>query len=155
MATYDKCWFQDDLWLNTYLDSLYTHSTRYPDHFVVNIRPSNYIDFKKWRFTADNIQLHTGYADTRYGAFISRQKVQKFLSQTSTQELDMTKLQQQAIDVYFSIWLNQYPYLISNPLLSNGRDRFKNVDTVNNRELVEYYMVSEREEKSDYHYCNS
>lgn len=144
MATYDKCWFQDNLWLNTYLDTLYTHSARYPDHFVVNTRPSNYVEYKKWRFANVDIGLHTGYGDMRYGAFISRQKVQKFLSQTSNQDVTL-KLKQYptvAADIYFSIWLNQYPYLITNPLLSNGRDRFKHVDTVNNRALVEYYMVS-------------
>lgn len=31
--------------------------------------------------------------------------------------------------------------MVSNPLLSFGRDRFKGIDTVNNRELIEYYMV--------------
>lgn len=86
------------------------------------------------------ISLHTGYADLRYGAFVLREKVQTFLSQLSSQGLEAYKLKH--ADIYFSIWLNQYPYMISNPLLSNGRDRFKDVDTVNNRELIEYFMVS-------------
>jgi hypothetical protein len=141
VASYDKCYFQDDLWLNPYLDSLYTHSQRYPDHFIVNSRPVNYIDYKKWRFMNKELSLHTGYADLRYGAFISRKKVQTFLSQLSSQGLEAYKLQH--ADIYFSIWLNQYPYMISNPLLSNGRDRFKDMDIVNNRELTEYFMVSD------------
>lgn len=50
VATFEKCYFQDDLWLNTYLDSLYTHSYRYPDHLIANTRTSNYIDYMTWRF---------------------------------------------------------------------------------------------------------
>lgn len=74
-----------------------------------------------------------------------RQKVQTFLSQLSSQGLNASNLKY--AEVYFSIWLNQYPYLVSNPLLSSGRDRFKGIDTVNNRELVEYYMVKKKKKK--------
>lgn len=87
-----------------------------------------------------DISLHTGYTDLRYGAFVSQHKVQKFLSQLSAQGLSTSKLR--LAEFYFSIWLNQYPYLVSNPLLSNGRDGFRDIDTVNNRPLVEHYMVS-------------
>lgn len=159
VATYGKCYFQDDLWLNPYLDSLYTHSFRYPDHLIANTRPVNYVDYMKWRFTNKgvcvcvfcrsliltrhlqiDISLHTGYTDLRYGAFVSQHKVQKFLSQLSTQGLSTSKLR--LAEFYFSIWLNQYPYIVSNPLLSSGRDGFRGIDTVNNRPLVEYYVVS-------------
>ncbi|KAG1091974.1 hypothetical protein G6F42_019308 [Rhizopus arrhizus] len=138
VATYGKCYFQDDLWLNPYLDSLYTHSFRYPDHLIANTRPVNYVDYMKWRFTNKDISLHTGYTDLRYGAFVSQHKVQKFLSQLSTQGLSTSKLR--LAEFYFSIWLNQYPYIVSNPLLSSGRDGFRDIDTVNNRPLVEYYV---------------
>jgi hypothetical protein len=87
-----------------------------------------------------DVFIHTGYADFRYGAFVSRQKVQTFLSQLGAQGLDATKLK--LAEIYFSIWLNQYPYLISNPLLSSGRDSFRHTDTVNNRLSVEHYLVS-------------
>lgn len=87
-----------------------------------------------------DISIHTGYADLHYGAFASREKVQTFLSQLSAQGLDSTKLK--SAEIYFSIWLNQYPYLVSNPLMSSGRDSFKHIDTVNNRLSVEHYLVS-------------
>ncbi|KAK4514650.1 uncharacterized protein ATC70_002251 [Mucor velutinosus] len=138
VATYGKCYFQDDLWLNPYLDSLYTHSFRYPDHLIANTRPVNYVDYMRWRFTNRDMSLHTGYTDLRYGAFVSQQKVQKFLSQLSAQGLSTSKLRR--AELYFSIWLNQYPYLVSNPLLSSGRDGFRDIGSVNNRPLVEYYM---------------
>lgn len=51
VASYAKCYFQDDLWLNPYLDSLYTHSFRFPDHLVANTRPVNYVDYMRWRFS--------------------------------------------------------------------------------------------------------
>ncbi|KAI8884676.1 hypothetical protein K501DRAFT_247387 [Backusella circina FSU 941] len=138
VASYNKCYFQDDLWLNPYMDSLYTHASRYPEQLVANARPTNYMDYMMWRFNRPDIDLHTGYVELRYGAFVSRSKVQKFLSQLSRQDLSTSKLRQ--AENYFSIWTNQYPYLILNPLLSFGRERFKGVDTINNRELVQLNM---------------
>ena len=87
-----------------------------------------------------DISLHTGYTDLRYGAFVLREKAQNFLDQTSLQGFDASKFQNAG--VYFSIWLNQYPYIVYNPLLSNGREKFRDADTVNNREDIEYHMVS-------------
>lgn len=84
------------------------------------------------------ISLHTGYADLRYGAFIPQYKVQKFLSQLSAQGLDEWKLK--FADIYFSIWLNQYPYMIFNSLLSSSREKFKHTDTVNNRALTQHVI---------------
>ncbi|KAI8889055.1 hypothetical protein K501DRAFT_267267 [Backusella circina FSU 941] len=57
VASYSKCYFQDDLWLNPYMDSLYTHSLRYPQLVISNIRQSNYVDYNTWRFTHPNIDF--------------------------------------------------------------------------------------------------
>ncbi|KAI8639872.1 hypothetical protein BD408DRAFT_349108 [Parasitella parasitica] len=150
VASYGKCYFQDDLWLNPYLDSLYTHSFRYPDHLIANTRPVNYIDYMSWRFTNKEISVHTGYADLRYGAFISQHKAQNFLSQLSIQGLSASKLG--LAEFYFSIWLNQYPYLVSNPLLSSGRDGFKNTDTYDAISILENSLTNatSRRENNDY-----
>jgi hypothetical protein len=50
VASYNKCYFQDDLWLNPYMDSLYTHASRYPEQLVANARSANYKDYMIWRF---------------------------------------------------------------------------------------------------------
>ncbi|KAI7902724.1 uncharacterized protein BX663DRAFT_510260 [Cokeromyces recurvatus] len=140
IGSYDKCYFQDDLWLNPYLDSLYTHSYRYPEHLIVNTRPVNYIDYIKWRFENKNISLHTGYTNLRYGGFIPRHKVQRFSSHLLRNQKRFESLNADFVEIYFSIWLNQHPYLIFNPLLSSGRDSFKDIDTINNRASIEYFM---------------
>lgn len=66
VATYGKCYFQDDLWLNPYLDSLYTHSFRYPDHLIANTRPVNYVDYMKWRFTNKGVCVCVCFVDPLY-----------------------------------------------------------------------------------------
>lgn len=93
--------------------------------------------------------MHTGYADFRYGAFVSREKVQTFLSQ-------MSALQQQGIfsswqsfghaETAFVIWTNQYPWLLANPLLPGGREPPITIDPVNNRYNVQKNMASAKQE---------
>jgi hypothetical protein len=140
VASHDKCYFQDDLWLNPYMDSLYTHSLRYPQLIISNTRQSNYVDYSTWRFTRPDIDLHTGFTDLRYGAFVPKEMVSSFVDQLNSHDLNSTRMKQ--ADVYFSMWNNQYPYLVVNPLLSSGRDAFKGIDTVNNRQLVRSVMVT-------------
>jgi hypothetical protein len=140
VASHDKCYFQDDLWLNPYMDSLYTHSLRYPQLIISNTRQSNYVDYSTWRFTRPDIDLHTGFTDLRYGAFVPKEMVSSFVDQLNSHDLNSTRMKQ--ADVYFSMWNNQYPYLVVNSLLSSGRDTFKGIDTVNNRQLVRSVMVT-------------
>ncbi|KAI9485682.1 MAG: hypothetical protein EXX96DRAFT_471632, partial [Benjaminiella poitrasii] len=138
------------------LDSLYTHSCRYSEHFIVNTRLVNYVDYMTWRFKNKDISLHAGYADLRYGGFIPQSKVQNFLIQlnnSTEQKIFFQSLSTRSMEVYFSIWLNQYPYLIFNPLLSLGRDSFKNIDTydaistlessLQNNSLFDYFERTE------------
>jgi hypothetical protein len=59
------------------------------------------------------LKLHTGYADFRYGAFVPRWKVQNFLTQLGKSGLNKDSIRQ--AEHYFAIWMNQYPWLLSNP----------------------------------------
>lgn len=99
------CYFQDDLWLNPYMDTLYTLACRYPQQWIANTRLVDYIDYMTWRFKQG--ELSTGYADLRYGAFVSKDQIERFLANDA---LDHTS------DVHFSIGSNQFPYIIANPL---------------------------------------
>jgi hypothetical protein len=72
---------------------------------------------------------------------VSRNKVQTFLSQASAQALDRTKFA--FAEVYFSIWLNQYPCLIVTPFEKEEK-LFESVDAVNNRQVIEYVIVSHK-----------
>ncbi|KAI9016473.1 hypothetical protein CLU79DRAFT_312832 [Phycomyces nitens] len=114
MASHETCYTQDDVWLNVYLDSLYTLSLKSPDLVYANARPTEYIDTLGWRFR-NTESLHTGYADLRYGAFIPRHKAQAFLTQLAEQGITTAKLRQ--ADMYFSLWTNQYPWVLSNSLV--------------------------------------
>lgn len=112
-ASRSYCYFQDDTYLNPYMDSLYTNFLRFPTLIHANTKPSHYELNMKWRFSNDDIRLHTGYADFRYGAFVPRWKVQTFLTQLGKSSLDKSSIRQ--AEHYFAIWMNQYPWLLSNP----------------------------------------
>ncbi|KAG0747486.1 hypothetical protein G6F62_002648 [Rhizopus arrhizus] len=113
------CYFQDDTFINNYMDSLYTNFLRFPSIIHANSKPSHYEKEMTWRFYNKDIRLHTGYADFRYGAFVPRWKVQTFLTQLGKSGL--LKENMREAEHYFSIWMNQYPWLLSNPPhLANG-----------------------------------
>lgn len=44
------CYFQDDTYLNTYMDTLYTNFLRFPNLIHANAKPSHYQYEMKWRF---------------------------------------------------------------------------------------------------------
>ena len=67
-----------------------------------------------------DIRLHTGYADLRFGAFVPRWKVQAFLTQLGKSGLVKENIHD--AEHYFAIWMNQYPWLLSNPpYLASGQ----------------------------------
>ncbi|KAI8643412.1 hypothetical protein BD408DRAFT_431445 [Parasitella parasitica] len=113
------CYFQDDAYINVYMDTLYTNFLRFPTLIHANAKPSHYENQMKWRFYNKDLKLHTGYADFRYGAFVPRWKVQSFLTQLGKSGLIKDSIRQ--AEHYFAIWLNQYPWLLSNhPHTSKG-----------------------------------
>ncbi|KAI9486931.1 MAG: hypothetical protein EXX96DRAFT_551196 [Benjaminiella poitrasii] len=130
------CYFQDDTFKNPYMDSLYTNLLRFPSLIHANSKPSHYENEMKWRFHNSDIRLHTGYADFRYGAFVPRWKVQTFLTQLGKSSLTKENIRQ--AEHYFAIWVNQYPWLLSNPpLLANG-DKATNLDIAYPATLDQY-----------------
>lgn len=51
MARYDYCYFQDDDWLNLYLDSMYTNFLRYPSLIHSTTMPIIHLEHRRWQFT--------------------------------------------------------------------------------------------------------
>lgn len=49
-ATRLYCYFQDDTYLNLYMDTLYTNFLRFPTLIHANAKPSHYQNELKWRF---------------------------------------------------------------------------------------------------------
>ncbi|CAG8439188.1 12774_t:CDS:2 [Funneliformis mosseae] len=116
MAKYDYCYFQDYNWLNLYMDSLYTNFLNNPSLIHSNTMPINYLEHKRWMFANSDKNLHTGFTRLGCGSFASRAKVQRFLGQLGSISLMKDRLK--FADVYFSLWTNQYPYQLSNPLIT-------------------------------------
>ncbi|ORZ16442.1 hypothetical protein BCR42DRAFT_327533 [Absidia repens] len=109
------------------MDTLYTHSMRYPDLIHVNARSEEYLTHRRWQLHHQDgdLDIHTGYANLRYGAIIPRSKGQLFVNQFAVQKTLL--YQRRMADVFFSFWTNSYPYIVSNPLpLFNAVRRLKN-----------------------------
>ncbi|KAG1297011.1 hypothetical protein G6F66_002981 [Rhizopus arrhizus] len=129
------CYFQDDLWLNPYMDTLYTLACRYPQQWIANTRLVDYIDYMTWRFKQG--ELSTGYADLRYGAFVSKNQIERFLANDA---LDHTS------DVHFSIGSNQFPYIIANPLYEEYERQDVRQDVYDALAVVVKGQVEKKEE---------
>ncbi|KAI8341493.1 hypothetical protein BC941DRAFT_417041 [Chlamydoabsidia padenii] len=110
LATHDYCYIQQDRSFNLHMDTLYTQFMQHPDLIHVNTRSEEYITHRRWQLYHQD-GIHTGYANLCHGAMISRKQAQLFLNQMAVQKptLDLA-------DVYYSLWSNSYPYIISNPL---------------------------------------
>ncbi|ORZ04257.1 hypothetical protein BCR42DRAFT_429349 [Absidia repens] len=128
MASYEYCYFQDDdifddadqnivstqTSTSYYWDTLYVNFLRYPSLIHGNVQSSRFIDHYRWRFHNRELKMHSGYIDLAFGAIVPRWKVQHFLTQLGKSGLGKDRLYE--ADAYFSIWSNQYPWLLDNPL---------------------------------------
>ncbi|KAF9349137.1 hypothetical protein BGX26_012532 [Mortierella sp. AD094] len=91
LAKYEHCYFQDDDWLNTHMDALYT----------------NFL-------TSPNYNMHAGFSWMGTGSYLPREKAQRLMKQRGNTTLAKDRFK--VIDMYFSIWTNQYPYQLVNYL---------------------------------------
>ncbi|CAG8647386.1 1037_t:CDS:2 [Acaulospora morrowiae] len=130
MAKYDYCYFQDDDWLNLYMDSVYINFLRSPSLIHSNTMPIIHLEHRRWTFSNKDKNLHTGFTWLGCGSFVPRAKVFRFLGQVGSTSLGRERLR--LLDIYFSLWTNQYPYQLSSPLApsdqingwSNGVDQW-------------------------------
>jgi hypothetical protein len=81
-------------------------------------------------------KLHAGYADFRYGAYVPRYKVQTFLTQLGKSSLDKRHIQE--AEVYFPIWVNQYPWLLNNQVLTSNHVKVTDQDVAYPSQLNKY-----------------
>lgn len=58
--------------------------------------------------------MHAGFVDMQYGAFVPRWKCQTFLTQLG--KSGFGKDQIRLADTLFSLWTNQYPWILANPI---------------------------------------
>ncbi|KAI8343981.1 hypothetical protein BC941DRAFT_407450 [Chlamydoabsidia padenii] len=125
LSNYGYCYLQaDQTRLNTYLDTLYTQFLQHPDLVHVNVPSEVYLTHRRWQLT-DNRTIHTGYANLRHGAIIPRTQAQLFMNQLAVQKPSLE--QKRHADILFSVWMNTYPYLLSNPypLVSDPAPHFQ------------------------------
>ncbi|KAG0057825.1 hypothetical protein BGZ83_000012 [Gryganskiella cystojenkinii] len=114
LAKYDYCYFQDDDWLNTHMDSLYTNFLTSPELIHTNTLPLIQMEHRQWTFTNENYNMHAGFSWLGTGSFIPKSKAKRLIQQRGNTTL--AKDRYKVIDMYFSIWSNQYPYQLVNYL---------------------------------------
>ncbi|KAF8969783.1 hypothetical protein BGZ46_010599, partial [Entomortierella lignicola] len=114
LAKYKHCYFQDDDWLNTHMDSLYTNFLTSPNLIHTNTLPLIQMEHRRWTFTNEDYNMHAGFSWLGTGSFLPREKAQRLLEQQGNTTLAKERFK--VIDMYFSIWTNQYPYQLVNYL---------------------------------------
>ncbi|KAF9431381.1 hypothetical protein BGZ76_000380 [Entomortierella beljakovae] len=114
LAKYKHCYFQDDDWLNTHMDALYTNFLTSPNLIHTNTLPLIQMEHRRWTFTNEDYDMHAGFSWMGTGSFLPREKAQRLLEQRGNTTLAKDRFK--VIDMYFSIWTNQYPYQLVNYL---------------------------------------
>ncbi|SCZ88605.1 BZ3500_MvSof-1268-A1-R1_Chr2-1g04519 [Microbotryum saponariae] len=126
MATTEHCYFNDDDWLNIYLDSLYTKyidtrsgiisgsasastSSVAVPRIVSNTMPVIHLEH--------HINLHTGFTWIGCGSFAPKALSVQFLNQQSAAPVMLTRDQTLVSDMFFSLWTNTYPEQMPNDLV--------------------------------------
>ncbi|KAF9582978.1 mitochondrial Homoaconitase [Lunasporangiospora selenospora] len=114
LARFDHCYIQDDDWINLTLDSMYALFVTQPDTLVTSTMPAMHAQQRRWMFSNPQIGLHTGFAWLGAGSFMSKKDVFKFLMQLGGSNLWKERVQ--LSDLFFSLWRNQYPTVLSQAL---------------------------------------
>ncbi|KAF9946415.1 hypothetical protein BGZ72_000343 [Mortierella alpina] len=114
LAKYDHCYLQDDDWINLAMDSMYALVVDQPDSLVTSTIPAMHAQQRSWMFQNAQIGLHTGFSWLGAGSFMPKSAVFKFLLQLGGSNLWKERVQ--LSDLFFSIWRNQYPVVLSHAL---------------------------------------
>ncbi|KDE08916.1 hypothetical protein MVLG_01010 [Microbotryum lychnidis-dioicae p1A1 Lamole] len=134
IATSEHCYFNDDDWLNIYLDSLYTKyidtrsgiisgsasastSSVAVPRIVSNTMPVIHLEHRRWRFANPDVNLHTGFTWIGCGSFAPKALSVRFLNQQTAAPVMLTRDQTLVSDMFFSLWTNTYPEQMPNDLV--------------------------------------
>ncbi|BGP08273.1 hypothetical protein JCM10049v2_004120 [Rhodotorula toruloides] len=129
MATYSHCYFNDDDWLNVYMDTTYS---KYLEccagqgvtggseggRISSNTLPIIHLEHRRWRFANPDIDLHTGFTWLGTGSFAPRSLSTRFLTQQSVSPVPLSRGQSLTADMFFSLWANTYPEQMPNELVA-------------------------------------
>ncbi|KAG0253334.1 hypothetical protein BG011_006419 [Mortierella polycephala] len=114
LAKYDHCYIQDDDWINLAMDSMYALYVDQPNTLVTSTIPAMNAQQRSWMFQNPQLGLHTGFTWLGAGSFMPKQAVFKFLLQLGGSNLWKERVQ--LSDLFFSLWRNQYPTVLSHAL---------------------------------------
>ncbi|KAH7049947.1 hypothetical protein BKA57DRAFT_529253 [Linnemannia elongata] len=114
LAKYDHCYIQDDDWINLSLDSMYSLMVDHPSSLITSTIPAMAAQQRSWTFQNPQLGLHTGFSWLGAGSFMPKKAVFKFLMQLGGSNLWKERVQ--LGDLFFALWRNQYPVVLSHAL---------------------------------------
>ncbi|GAA5996752.1 uncharacterized protein JCM10292_003182 [Rhodotorula paludigena] len=126
MASHEHCYFNDDDWLNVYMDTTYTKyleccagrgSAAGGGRIASNTLPIIHLEHRRWRFDNPTIDLHTGFTWLGTGSFAPRHLSRRFMQQQAATPLALSRDQSLVADMFFSLWTNAYPEQMPNDLV--------------------------------------
>ncbi|KAF9921136.1 hypothetical protein FBU30_008872, partial [Linnemannia zychae] len=114
LAKYDHCYIQDDDWINLSLDSMYAVMVDQPNSLITSTIPAMHAQQRSWTFYNPQLGLHTGFSWLGAGSFMPKKAVFKFMMQLGGSNLWKERVQ--LADMFFAVWRNQYPIVLSHAL---------------------------------------
>ncbi|GAA5878949.1 hypothetical protein JCM3774_000669 [Rhodotorula dairenensis] len=129
MATYEHCYFNDDDWLNIYMDTTYAkyieccagrgsgNSALAGGRISSNTLPIIHLEHRRWRFEHPDLDLHTGFTWLGTGSFAPRHLSRRFTQQQAAAPVLLSREQSLVADMFFSLWTNTYPEQMPNDLV--------------------------------------
>ncbi|KAG0276542.1 hypothetical protein BGZ95_007406 [Linnemannia exigua] len=114
LAKYDHCYIQDDDWINLAMDSMYAVMIDNPQSLITSTLPAMHAQQRSWTFQNPQLGLHTGFSWLGAGSFMPKRAVFKFMMQLGGSNLWKERVQ--LADLFFALWRNQYPIVLSHAL---------------------------------------
>ncbi|GAA5833760.1 hypothetical protein JCM9279_001617 [Rhodotorula babjevae] len=129
MASFEHCYFNDDDWLNVYMDATYTKYLECCSgrgvtggggaggNIASNTLPIIHLEHRRWRFEHSDIGLHAGFTWLGTGSFAPRHLSRRFMQQQQAAPVALSRAQSLVADMFLSLWTNTYPEQMPNDLV--------------------------------------
>jgi hypothetical protein len=93
---------------------MYSLFIDHPSSLITSTIPAMAAQQRSWTFQNPQLGLHTGFSWLGAGAFMPKKAVFKFLMQLGGSNLWKERVQ--LGDLFFALWRNQYPVVLSHAL---------------------------------------
>jgi hypothetical protein len=153
MATYEICYMQDDSSLNVHFQAMHSYYVRSGAHKADDVsnsmlsitRPQDHHLHQQWMFANEQLGLHAGFSDFKFGTFIRKSSIYQAIDVISDTNQLNTHDPINSMDYVYPIIKNRYPReLVGEIILLNQDDQKKDTP----KPLLEEEEKSKKQDES-------